>query len=330
MVLKIILIVIASLLLILLVMGKIIHLTFFGKRFVKDEDITYFSFQEFGLERSEVTIGNNKKYLKGYLYYKDNYDENKIIVYSHGMFSNHETYMQDIAYFALKGYLVLGFDYYGTTISSGRNLNSFGNSLRSLDDAISYIEKDPILSKKEIYVVGHSWGGYATLNIVKFHPNIKGICPISPFVSSFALINSFVPKPVRFLGVFIYIFELINGRKYSTVNGLKSIKDYNGRVLIIQSTDDSMVKYEIGLAYIKNRTDKENIKYIIKEKRGHNPNYTDDAIKEMYRFNRELSKLSSEEAKIYKQNFDFHKMGELDSNVMDSICNYVIEGKEEF
>ena len=328
MIIKIILIVLATLILIGLIIGKIVHLQFFGKRFKKDDDITLYTYTEFNLKRKEIFIGNNKKYLKGYLYYKESYNKNKIIVYSHGMFSNHESYMQDISYFALKGYLVLGFDYYGTDISSGRNLNSFGNSLRSLDDAIKYIKSDKELSKKEIYVVGHSWGGFSTINIVKYHKDIKGICAISPFVSTFKLIYSFVPKYFKILAFFIYVFELINGGKYSTLNAVKSIKDYKGRILVIQSTDDYVVKFDIGLGYIKKYSKNERIKYIVKENRGHNPNYTDQAISTMKEFYTKISTLSPEEAKIFKQNFDFHKMGELDSLIMDDICDYVIEGKE--
>ena len=36
-----------------------------------------------------------------------------ILVFSHGMFANHEAYLQDIEYLAKNGYKVIGFDYFG-------------------------------------------------------------------------------------------------------------------------------------------------------------------------------------------------------------------------
>ncbi len=305
----------------------VIHNMYFNHRFVEDSDIKLFSFDEFDLEKEAVEIPFNKKeYLRGAFYYKEGYNPKKIVVYSHGMFSDHKSYMQDIAYFALKGYFVLGFDYYGTSLSDGKNLKSFGNSLESLDKAICFLKNNPKYSDKEIYVVGHSWGGYATCNIVSLHPDIKGICAISPFNSSYEIIKTSIPKGVRFLAPIVYFIDFCIGKKYSKFKGYKSVSSYQGKVMLVQSKNDHVVKFDIGVGEIKEKTTNKNVLYIINDGRYHNPNYTDEALQMMFKFYQESSKLKGEELSNYKKNFDFHKMGELDSNIMDRIVSDIIEG----
>ena len=80
------------------------------------------------------------------------------------MLSDQNSYLQDIEYFCRNNYQVFGFDYIGVSSSTGKNIKGLGNSLKSLDIVISYLKLN--YPNKDIYVVGHSWGGYATTNIV--------------------------------------------------------------------------------------------------------------------------------------------------------------------
>lgn len=308
-----------------IVICSIVHKMYFSKRFSEDDDIKLYSFDEFeGLKRKELEISFKKGYLRGFYYFKEGYNKDKIVVYSHGMFSDHNSYLQDIAYFALKGYLVIGFDYYGTSLSDGKNLKAFGNSLESLNRVIEYIKETDELKDKEIYVVGHSWGGYATSNIVGLHPDINGICAISPFNSVYDIIRTSLPKQIRFLSWFVYLSDALHGGKFSRFKAYKSLDNYQGKAMLIQSLNDQVVKYNIGVGMIKEKTKNKNIEYIINDGRFHNPNYTDEAIKIMGKFYQESSKLSGKELQEYKRNFDFHKMGELDPLIMDKICEDII------
>ena len=318
---------IALFLIVCFVLAKISHDKFFNYHYEADPDIPLYTAEEFNVSKDKVEFKDGKNTLRGYLYHKGDYDDKKIIIYAHGMFSNHNAYMQDICYFAERGYLVLGFNYLGVSDSDGKNLKAFGSSIEGVDAAINYVKSQDDLKDKDIYVVGHSWGCFATCNIVKFHPEIKGIAALAPFVSVYKIVRCSLPKAIRFITPMVTLIDFVCGGKYSRCNSIKSLNGYKGKALLIQSTDDLVVNYDkAGVGLIKNKATNKNIIYQIEENKGHQPHYTLDGIKLMHEYEAKARTLSGENLKNYKHSCDFHKMGELDSRVMDLIINKIIEG----
>ena len=316
----------ALFLIITFILAKISHDKFFNYHYESDPDIPLYTAEEFNVSKDRVEFKEGKYTLRGYLYHKGDYDDKKIIIYAHGMFSNHNSYMQDICYFAERGYLVLGFNYLGVSDSDGKNLKAFGSSIEGVDAAISFVKSNPELKDKDIYVVGHYWGGYATCNIVKFHPEIKGIAALAPFVSAYLIIKYTLPKQIRFIAPMVTLIDYVCGGKYSRCNSIKSLNGYNGKVLLVQSTDDYIIDYNnAGVGLIKNKTTNQNIIYQKEENKGHQPHYTIEAIKLMREFEAKARTLRGEDLVNYKHTCDFHKMGELDSNVMDLIIEKVLK-----
>ena len=311
--------VLAFLIIILLIIAKISHDKFFGYHYEGDPNIPLYTNEEFNVSKEEIEFKDKKATLRGYLYYKDNYNPNRIVIYAHGMFSDHENYMQDICYFATRGFLVLGFNYYGVSTSDGKNLRSFGNSIEGLDYAIRYVKSNEKLKDKDIYVVGHSWGGYATTNIVKFHPDIKAICALSPFNSNFDIINHTLHGALKIVGLFVTLIDDLIGGKYSRCKANKSLDNYPGRVLLIQSDDDNVVDINIGVNKILKKTKNKNIKSLILTGKHHQPHYTLEAIKVMTEYEQKARMSKGDDLVKLKKETDFHKMGELDSEVMDQI-----------
>ena len=73
-------------------------------------------------------------------------------------------------------------DYEGAESSDGKDIRGFGNSLRCTDYVIRVIKNNPELKDRDIYVVGHSWGGFAASNIAGIYKDIKGVVPLSPVI----------------------------------------------------------------------------------------------------------------------------------------------------
>ena len=308
------------------VIAKISHNQFFNYHYEADPDIPLYTAEEFNVSKDKVEFKEGKNTLRGYLYHKGEYDDNKIIIYAHGMFSNHNSYLQDICYLAEKGYLVLGFNYLGVSDSDGKNLKGFGSSIEGVDAAIKYIKSNDELKNKDIYVVGHSWGGFAACNIVKFHPEIKGIAALAPFVSTYSIVKNTLPKQIRFITPMVVLIDDICCGKYSRCNSIKSLNSYKGKALLIQSTDDYIIDYnKSGIGLIKNKTTNKNINYLTEENKGHQPHYTIEGVKLMREFEAKARTLRGEELKEYKGQCDFHKMGELDPRVMDKIVEMIEE-----
>lgn len=321
----VILSILGVLLIFLLVMSFIIHKKFFGYHGENDPDITYFTKEEYGINAREVSFKLDGKTLKGYIFEKENKYTDKLIVFCHGMWSTVDAYMQDIAFYVLNGYQVLAFNYYGVAKSEGKTVKGFKNSLASADAALKYIKETPELKDKEIYVTGHSWGGYATINIVKYHPEVKKIAALSPFVSSFKITNATFKGITKVFVPFIIFWDSFSFFKFFNVNGIKSLNNYKGKALIVQSTDDQIVPYKSGLKLLQGKVKNKNVKYMILDGKMHHPHYSDNAIKSMITFTESARLLSGDALKEYKRNYNFHEMGELDLNVMNRILKFFNE-----
>ena len=276
-------------------------------------------------EYKKIDFIHKKKTLRGFLFSKEIKYPNKLIIFCHGMYSTHENYIQEIASLVNLGYLVLGFDYYGVGISDGKNTLGIGNSLSSLNSLMNYIKNDKELSTKDIYVIGHSWGGYATTNIVKYHKEIKGIIGISPLISLKLIILNNTKGLSRIILPFYMLIDIFNCGKYSIANGLKSLRDYNGKIMLIQSKDDPVIKYDYSVGLIKEKLKNKNIKYLIFNNRLHNPTYTDNAINVMRKYSNDIINLKGKELKEYNRSFNFKEMGEIDTSVYDAIMGFINE-----
>ncbi len=297
------------------------HNKMFNTRFMPSPLITYYDAKEYSLDSKKIEINCDNEIIRGNIYTYGDYDKNKIVIFCHGMNACKEAYMQEIGTLCQNGFMVIGYDHLGVNESDGK-LKGISASIKSLDYVINYVKKDEELKNKDIYVVGHSWGAYATINIVKFHKDIKGIVALAPFVniSSFLKHSMNMKNPLVIL--MVNLIEFFKFGKYADCDGLKSLKEYNGKVLLIQSTDDNIVNYNYALRYLKdNLGDK--CEYIILNDRLHNPDYKAEAVKYLSEFVSNINNYKGKELEEYFKKQDFHKMGELDDTIMKDIINFI-------
>ena len=326
---EIVLICIASLVLLfvlfLLVVAIFFQRMMFKNRFKLDPLQGVYTKEILGLDAKPIEIPLKKIKMRGFIYSKGESDPNKIIVYCHGMWSCHNSYLQNIGYIASKGYDVIGFDYEGVESSDGKNIRGFGNSLRCCDYAIRFIKNNEELKNRDIYVVGHSWGGFATSNIAGIHKDIKGVVPLSPVIGVSELMQGLLPKKLRFVAYFFEFADFLSCGKYSYMNAVKSLNDYEGKVLFIHSSDDPMVKIDYSTNYVQRKTKNKNIKYFVMDDRGHQPHYTKEACDKLHAFNDKIKGMPKEELDELKRKTDFLSMGVVDSKVMDKIIELIEE-----
>lgn len=317
-------IIIASIILILIilfVLAYILHNKVFGKRYIPDPLINYYTSDEFNLKSKKVNIKCGKEELIGNLYYHDNYINDKIIIFAHGMWSSTKAYIQDIAYLCNNNFMVLGFDYIGTDLSTGKSIKGLSNGLKSLDYAIRFIKKE--YPNKEIYLVGHSWGAFNSLNALKYHKDIKKVVAMAPFVSLKTVFKGMLPKSLSFLIPFVVLVEFFKCGKYSFANSIKSLNKYAGSAYILHSKNDNMISYINNTNKIINKCKNKNIVYKIVDNKYHNPNYSDEAINNLLKYSLSLNGKTNEEIIQIKNNTDFHKLGELDENIMNDIIKFL-------
>lgn len=301
-----------------------IHNNLFGSRCETKPGIKYFHARDFkNLRTTNFSFKNSNRFtLKGYYYYYDPIDFDTLIVFAHGMGGGHEAYMKEIEFLAKNGFTVLSFDYQGTILSEGDKIGGFLQGLSDLDECLNVIKKNN--SFKNVYLVGHSWGGFNVMNVIKFHPEIKKVVSLSGFMSLRQIFRDSIPSPLKFLYRGLKKIEEKDKLKYKDINSLESLSSYKGKALIYHSIDDNIVDCYTTFKVLQDNIKNDNIKFIECSAKYHNVTYTIDAVTALNSYLRELDHLPSDEEKIaLAKKTNFNKLCDLDFGLMNDIVAFL-------
>jgi len=287
--------------------------------------VFYFSSEDFpGLEKEAFAVHSSKGHrLQGYFYRYPDPKPNRIVVFEHGLGSGHRGYMKEIEILAKRGYLVYAYDHTGCMESGGETTGGFCQSLIDLNDVLSALKKHPLYKNYDISVIGHSWGGFSALNISKLHPDISHIVAISGFVSVKAIMK-------QTLGIFyrgIYRKEKAKNAEYMRFHAVRTLMSTKSKVLVIHSTDDKTVKFKNHFEVMRRAlVGYDRITFWAVSGKGHNPNYTEQAVKYKDKFfktyQRALKKNLFEterDKELFAERFDWNAMTEQDMDVWERI-----------
>ena len=286
----------------------------------------YFSHKDFeGFERETYAFKSSMGHtLQGYLYYYDQFKEDRLIVFDHGIGNGHRAYMKEIEKLCSHGYRVFAYDHTGCMESGGESTNGLAQSLCDLNDCLATLKADKRFTGIDISVVGHSWGAFSTLNIAALHPEISHIVAMSGFVSVEEMMKTFFAGPLKGYRKSILAVERVANPNFSTFNAVESLKNSNVKALLIYSENDQLcrrVHYDILKEGLQ---EKENVRFLLVPNKGHNPNYTEEAVKllEVFKKAREKfarKKTTKEQKAAFVASFDWHKMTEQDEAVWQEI-----------
>lgn len=294
-----------------------------------DGSIFYFSHADFiGLNRKEYKFKNkNGETLTGYFYYYDNPITDRLIVFDHGMGVGHRAYMREIEMLAKHGYLVYSYDHTGCTESEGENIQGFAGSLSDLDCCISTLKADDEYKNMDISVMGHSWGGFSTMNILGLHKEISHAVCMSGFISVKQMQKQVIPYIFAVMRKEVYKIECEATQDYASLDARDSLAKTSAKVLIIHSTDDKTVSYRKHFLKLKKQlSDRKNITFLSVKNKNHNPSYTEEAVNYKEKFFSELTRkkqrgelTTAKEKAEFIKSYDFYKMTEPDSKIWDII-----------
>ena len=282
----------------------------------------YFSAADFdGLIAEPMTFQATAGHtLKGYLYHYENVIPGRIIVFDHGFGSGHRAYMKEIEKLCKHGYLVFSYDHTGCMESGGKNPNGMAQSLCDLNDCIRFIKENERTKGLDISVMGHSWGGFSTLNISALHPEISHVVVFSGFVSVELLVNDFFSGLMKGYRKAILALETKSNPDY--VGYVESLSHSNAKVLLVYSDNDQMVKINHFELLKAGLSDKPNVKLILEKNKGHNPNYTCDAVAYLGEYLAAKKKLTQkkklvtdEQKKAFLASYDWDRMTVQDESV---------------
>ncbi len=255
-------------------------------------------------------------------------DDARLVIFAHGLGGGHRSYMKEIELLARHGYRVFAYDNTGCMLSGGERMRGLASSLSDLDDCLTALKADETVDTRDISVVGHSWGGFAAMNVTAFHPDVKRIVGFAGFVSVEQMAKqTFALGPEKFRQHFINI-EREENPIYADISALDTLAKTEARVLLFHSHFDSYVSYGKHFKpMLKAFKDKENITMVSFRHKGHNPNYTAEAVAYKRTMNRALLHLpkvmTEDEKEAFRSSFDWDRMTEQDPVVWEMVFAHI-------
>ncbi|MBQ8302225.1 MAG: alpha/beta fold hydrolase [Clostridia bacterium] len=303
------------------------------KRHDPDGTIFYFSSDDFeGLNRRALSFLSKKgQMLKGAFYFYANPRTDRLIVFDHGLGTGHRAYLREIEMLCRHGYTVFSYDHTGCGESQGESVMGLSGSLSDLDDCLSALKKLPQLAGVEISVVGHSWGGYSTLNILGYHSDIHSVVAMSGFLSVKAMQRQIVPFVIFPMRKQLFDLEKRTNPRYAASSALDVIMTTDKPILVIHSLDDPTVSAKNNILKLRKETcEKDNIEFILQNGKGHSVSYTTEAAaykREFHKHRKRLKKQglleTDEQKKEFLSAFDWYEMTDQDEELWEKIFKFL-------
>ena len=270
-----------------------------------------FSYPE--LKSEEVKFAtNDNNMLAGYFYHYDKFDDSKVIIFAHGYGNGHLRYIDVINYLCKNGFLVFAYNATAFDNSDGKGLLSFAQGIVDLSNAIKYVKEMSKYAGKEVYLIGHSWGGYSVGAVLNIFSTIKKVVIFSGFNTAADVVLSQGREYVGDKGAEYEKYIVEHDKKYfpyhynySVVEGLS---DFDGKAIIVHSYDDNTVLPSASIdIYKKELGNNPNIKFITYKDRGHGTVYYTLEGKEYFldirdkyrKYNKENKNLTTEQKEEY-------------------------------
>ena len=295
--------------------------------------IFYFTAADFpGLQAESFDFKSQMGHdLRGYFYHYDNPIPDRVVVFDHGMGNGHRAYLREIERLAKAGFLVYSYDHTGCMRSGGESTNGFAQSLKDLDDCFKALKKEPALQGYTFSVMGHSWGGFSTMNIAALHPEITHVVAMSGFVSVKRILEQTFTGILKGARKALYDLEAKSSPGYVEFDAVQSLGKTDAKVLLIASDDDKVVHKTHHQDVLEQAlSGRENIRFLVTSNKGHNPSYTCDAARYKDDFFAKFQKLTKkkkletvQQQEAFMSTFDWWRMTEQDEAVWDVILKHL-------
>lgn len=303
------------------------------KRHDPDGTLYYFSKDDFpGLSVCEHSfLGDKGQRLAAYVYHRGEIRRDKIIIFEHGMGCGHAAYLREINEITERGYTVFTYDHTGTLRSEGEHIYGFSQSLSDLDRAVRYVRSLEDFKDSDISVIGHSWGGYSTMNITAIHPEISHVVALSGFLSPEVIQAQVLSGLLKFYRKAIYKSECDAFPDYAHYDARSTLKGTRAKALIIHSRDDHTCLFDKQFEVLRAAVgDNKNVEFLAIDGKGHNPNFTYDAVAYRNECIKDLrarlkkKQLSTDEEKAaFVASYDWVRMTEQDKELWDKIFDFI-------
>lgn len=288
------------------------------------------------LTRKEIKFKSNENELIGY-YYESSFKSKGLVIVVHGFKAGADDYLPLINYVVKKGYNVFAYNMTGTFESQGSSTIGMCQSLIDLYNALNFIESDNRFNKQNLFLIGHSMGGYAAASVLSLHKNIKACACIAPMYNGNTIMlekgEQYVGKVSKVSKPIFELYQKYLFNDYINYNGVKGINDSNIPVLIAHGVEDKIITFseQSIISHKKEITNPNVIYYIAKGLQSDHDNiwHSNEAVIYQKQIESELklleiekkSKLSNEEILSFNKIVNHKLYSEINSELLDLIIS---------
>ena len=292
----------------------------------------YFSPADFPDIRAErFDVKGNHGMLRGFFYFYGELSRDSLVIFDHGIGAGHLAYFREIEVLARHGYTVYAYDHTGCVNSDGPGILGFAQGANDLDRVITAIKKDTRFGDTPVKVIGHSWGGYAAMNVAPFHPEVTHVVSLAGFLSARALIEQYLPKFVMKYSAEVMDRERKNNPRFADLDARESMRKSNAALLHLQSRDDQKVKFELCTPLLAEALQgRERTQFITVDSRGHDPQRTDAAAAASAEMQKRMDtlikkkKLGTEsEKRMFRQAQNWDLITQQDPEIWEQILKFL-------
>lgn len=201
-------------------------------------------------KRQDVSFKCGSNMLSGYLY-GDGSSEGIVIV-APGFNASMDNYLWQIQSFTDYGWDVFSFDSTGSCMSEGESAVGFSQEILDLDAALTYIENNH--NYDNIFIFGHSRGGYAACGLLESDHNITAVVSVAGINSAMEAIIEPVANHIGFLAYgnypFLYLYQtILFGKDIVEIEAAEAISDSSVPTMIIQGVNDTVAPVDTSSIY---------------------------------------------------------------------------------
>lgn len=252
-------------------------------------------------------------------------------MFDHGIGSGHLAYLHEIEFLAQNGYAVYSYDHTGCVSTGGSGILGFAQGINDLDCVLTAIQQIPQFSDVPRKLIGHSWGGYASMNVSALHPEVTHIVSLAGFLSARSLIEQYIPKAFLKYSDEVMDRERRKNPQYADMDARESLLKSQAKLLHLQSKDDSKVKFELSYIPLSEALkDRKNTELIALDRRNHDPQRTPEAALANAAMLRELDckqkkkQLSTaSQQKAFQNTFDWNLICQQDTESWTKILKFL-------
>lgn len=215
--------------------------------------------------------------LKGMLY-TDNSCENGLIIFTPGLNSEVIEYEGVIYLFIQKGFDVFAFNPTGHGDSGGDSSVGFSQIIPDLNAAIEFVNKN--FDYNDIFLLGHSRGGYASCCVMNSYENITAVATVNSTDTAMDAIMAYSTEYIGGIAYGNYIFldayqNILFGKELSNCSSVKELNHSQTPVLVIQAESDEKIPLNKYSVYSKrDKITAKNVEFVLYNKEGNDGHTT--------------------------------------------------------